>query len=438
MPPGLPHIVANEAAERFSYYGMKAILTVFMTRYLVDASGASDVLSDADAKGVYHLFSAATYLFPLLGALLSDILWGKYRTILGLSVAYCLGHGALALGDTALGRLTLEPRQWLGLGLLLLALGAGGLKPCVSAHVGDQFGARNAHLLPRAFGWFYLAINVGATASFLLTPLLLARWGAALAFGVPGLVMALALGVFWLGRRRFVHVPPAGWRRFRDALVGGGSWRALLHLVGVYVLIAPFWALFDQTGSSWVLQAESMDRRLFGIEWLASQLGALNPILVLVLVPLATYVVYPWLGRFVTVTAPRKLGVGLFLAALAFAIVAVAQSHIDAGGRPSVAWQLAAYFVLTSAEVLVSITALELTYHQAPRELKSLVMALYLASMALGNAFTSAVNFLQGPTGAVRLEGAAYFWFFAGVMAVTGLAYIPWAARLRERVVLQG
>ena len=166
MPSGIPYIVGNEAAERFSFYGMKAILAVFMTEYLLDGSGNSAVMGDADAKFYLHSFVVAGYLFPLAGAILADWFFGKYRTILWLSIIYCLGHLSLALDETRFG---------LGLGLSLIAIGTGAIKPCVSAHVGDQFGANNRHLLSRVFGWFYLAINLGALASTLLTPILLDR-----------------------------------------------------------------------------------------------------------------------------------------------------------------------------------------------------------------------------------------------------------------------
>ena len=203
MPGGIPYIVANEAAERFSFYGMRAILVVFMTQYLLDSSGTLDTLSEEDAKGWYHLFVSAVYLTPLLGALISDGLLGKFRTIIVLSLVYCAGHFVLALDDTRWG---------LAVGLGLIALGAGGIKPCVSAHLGDQFGRSNQGLLARAFSWFYFAINLGAFVSSLATPWLLQRYGSAVAFGLPGVLMLLATLIFWAGRYRFVHVPPGGRR----------------------------------------------------------------------------------------------------------------------------------------------------------------------------------------------------------------------------------
>ena len=155
LPEGIPYIIGNEAAERFSFYGMRAILVVFMTQHLVNAAGQPDHMSADEAKGWFHLFVSAVYFTPLLGALLSDGLLGKYRTIIILSLVYTLGHFALSLDDTRVG---------LAIGLGLIALGAGGIKPCVSAHVGDQFSRVNNHLLPRVFGWFYFAINLGRSA----------------------------------------------------------------------------------------------------------------------------------------------------------------------------------------------------------------------------------------------------------------------------------
>lgn len=428
LPPGIPYIVGNEAAERFSFYGMRAILVVFMSRHLMGGDGTPSPMSEAEATSYYHLFTSAAYFFPLLGATLSDALLGKYRTIMSLSIVYCLGHLALALDDTRLG---------LAIGLTLIALGSGGIKPCVSAHVGDQFGASNQHLLPRVFGWFYFAINLGAFVSSLLTPWLLDRHGPQVAFAVPGVLMLAATWVFWLGRTRFVHVPPAGMAFVRDVQSPAGL-RTAAKLLVIYAFVAVFWALYDQTGSTWVLQAARMDRRFLGVEWFPSQIQAVNPVLILVLIPLFSRVVYPAIDRVFPLTALRKIGIGFFVSVVAFLIPAWIELLIAAGGRPNIRWQLAAYVLLTTAEVFVSITCLEFSYTQAPRTMKSLVMSLFLASVALGNLFTSWVNYvIQNPDGTSRLSGVAYYLFFAALMFVTATAFIAVARRYRVESHLQ-
>ena len=423
-PPGIPYIIGNEAAERFSYYGMRAVLVVFMTQYLMGPAGQPAPMSEDEAKGWFHLFVSATYFTPILGALLADGWLGKYRTIIALSLVYCLGHLALALDDTHAGLL---------LGQSLIALGAGGIKPCVSAHMGDQFADTNRHLLSRFYSWFYFAINFGAFTSMLLTPWLLSSYGASVAFAVPGVLMLLATTIFWAGRNRFTHVPAGGMAVLRDGFRGEGL-RTLGRLGAIYACIAMFWALFDQTGSSWVLQAQKMDRLMFGYEVLPSQIQAANPLLILVLTPLFYYGLYPRLERYIRVTALRKIGVGMLLAGLSFVLTAWLQEQIDAGGRPSIAWQLLAYLVLTSAEVMVSITAMEFAYTQAPRLMKSVVMAFALASVAAGNLFTGAVNFfILNPNGSSKLAGAAYFWFFAGLMLATAALFSVVSRLYRER-----
>ena len=207
MPNGIPYIIGNELAERFSFYGMKCILMIFMTKHLMDSSGQANLMSDNEATYWYHVFTSAVYYTPFFGAILSDAFFGKYRTILALSIVYCLGHFALALDETRLG---------LMVGLSLISIGAGGIKPCVSAHVGDQFGRTNSHLLEKVFSWFYLSINLGAFVSTMLTPILLAKFGSQVAFGVPGVLMLLATIVFWMGRKVFIHIPPGGMKFLKE------------------------------------------------------------------------------------------------------------------------------------------------------------------------------------------------------------------------------
>jgi POT family proton-dependent oligopeptide transporter len=414
MPPGMPFIVGNEAAERFSFYGMRGILVVFMTQHLLGTDGHLATMDEAQAKGWFHLFVSAVYFTPLLGALVADGLLGKYRTIIALSIVYCLGHLALALDHTRLG---------LVIGLGLIALGSGGIKPCVSAHLGDQFGPSSRFLLSRAFGWFYFSINLGAFTSILATPWLLDHLGPGWAFGVPGLLMLTATLVFRAGRYRFVHIPPGGMAFVREGLSGLGL-GALGGLALIFSFVAMFWALFDQTGSAWVLQAQHMDRTILGVEILPAQIQAANPLLVMMLIPLFAYVVYPAIDHLWRLTELRKIGIGLFVTVLAFAIVTWIQLRIDQGGTPHIGWQLLAYLVMTSAEVMVSITGLEFAYTQAPRKMKSFIMSFFMLSIAAGNLFTSAVNFLiRNPDGSVKLEGAAYYGFFAGTMLLTAVLF---------------
>ena len=429
MPRGVPYIIGNEAAERFSYYGMNSILVFFMTHYLMTASGALDVMKPAQADAWYHTFVSCLYFLPILGAFLADAVLGKYRTVLILSIVYCFGHLALAVNHTRVG---------LVIGLGLIALGAGGIKPCVSANVGDQFGAANQHLLPRVFSWFYFSINFGSAFSTILIPELLDKRGPDIAFGTPGILMAIATIIFWAGRKKFVHIPPAGVRNYAREILNRENLKALGNLLILVPFAAVFWSLWQQNFSSWVLQAEKMDRHLFGKEWLPAQIQTVNPIFILVMLPLFSYAVYPAIEKVFRLTPLRKFGMGLFVTVFAFLIVGWIQTRIDAGQTPHIIWQILAFIVLTAGEVMVSVTHLEFAYTQAPKKMKSLVMCTYLGSIALGNVFTAAVNFfIQNPDGTVKLAGASYFYFFVVVMLVAATLFVFVARFYRGRTYIQ-
>jgi proton-dependent oligopeptide transporter, POT family len=464
MPPGVPYIIGNEAAERFCFYGMRTILVVFMTKFLLDRQGNLAVMSEEDAKGYYHVFVAGVYFFPILGAIIADAFWGKFRTIFYLSIVYCCGNFALALDQTRFG---------LFIGLLLITLGAGGIKSCVSANVGDQFGPKNQHLLEKVFGWFYFSINFGSFFSTLLTPVLLSHFsrvdlygdkakhlGPAIAFGVPGVLMVTATIVFWLGRRKFVHIPVSGSSMLRDAFSKEGL-QVIGKLSVLFLFIIAFWSLYEQTGGAWVLQAQKLDLRFltfleplenllvgWGLTSLkgfsqmkaeASQIQAINPLLIMILIPAFTYVIYPTMNKVVRMTPLRKVAVGMLLAALAFVVSAYTEMLIHSSSTPpSVWWQLLAFIVISVAEVMVSITCLEFSYTQAPRRMKSLVMGMYLLSNSLGNMFAAEVNFyIANRDGTSKLPGAQYYWFFAGVMFLTALAFMVYARFYREKTFIQ-
>ena len=456
MPSGIPFIIANEFAERFCYYGVNAILVTYMIQFLH--------FGDAKALGWGAMFKSAAFMFPLLGAMVSDIFLAKFRTVMWFSMVYIFGCTLLAISDTPIT---------LVLGMFLVAFGTGGIKPCVSTNVGDQFTSANQHLIERAFSYFYFSINAGSSISIYFCPELLNSpdYGPRWAFGMPAAMMALATLVFWLGRRRFAVVPAAMAKPGLSPLVFIGVFLVLLGIsafiftqtnylfalftmlaqlalaafvcmntgvrkllppelvqwlersfkgenLGVvgrlsllYLFIAIFWALWDQSnGNSWTVQAQSglMDKHLFGFlagvpgleklagyEMLPAQLQVVNGLYVLGMIPIFTFGIYPLLGKFFTVTPLRKIGMGFFVTASSFLIVAWIEQRIQNGHSISLWWQIMAYGVLTASEILVSITGLEYSYKQAPPVMKSFVMSLFLLSTSVGNGLTATVNALM-------------------------------------------
>ena len=584
FPAGIPFIVGNEGAERFSFYGMKAILYVYLTSLFVRFVGpevvepAQMAAARAHATGVVHQFIAGVYAFPLVGAVLADRLLGKYNVIFWVSLIYVAGNAFMALAGHMgmLGQIGMaEMLVYLGLGLI--AVGSGGIKPCVSANVGDQFTAENAHLVTRIFQIFYFIINFGSFFSTLLTPLLYHTYGPAVAFGVPGVLMALATVVFWAGRKRFIHVPPnpGGKLGLLDTittllllspifalitgdlrtllplsiltmLVGFGLflWRqriqeddgflavlvyalrnqsrrrkgmgffdvarekfgdeaaegpgAVLRIMVVFSMVMFFWALFDQHSSTWIEQAKRMDLTLtvpamlarfvvaatitgalYGGTWLllrvanrslpalahriffgllglglviavgldlarggvrtvelrAAQLAALNPLMVMIIIPLMNVAVYgPLERRGIAFKPLRKMAVGMFLASAAFATAALLQMRIEARGVGEVhaLWQIVPYFIMTTSEVLVSITGLEFAYTQAPRAMKSTIMGFWLLSVTLGNMLVAFLAPLQK-----TYELSQFFWIFTALMAAAALVFTILASFYRGKTYLQ-
>jgi POT family proton-dependent oligopeptide transporter len=434
FPPQIKYIVGNEACERYSYYGMKSILTIFMIQVLL--------FQESDATFTYHIFSSLCYFFPVLGAFISDRIWGKYKTILYLSLVYCAGHAVLSIWETKMG---------LYAGLGLIALGSGGIKPCVSAHVGDQFKANQQHLLKKVYELFYFMINFGSFFSTLVTPWTLKHYGPSIAFGIPGVLMFIATFVFWMGRNEFVHVPPSksdghGFfavvfsafnnksqrkegQSFLDAAIADHTQehidaaKSVIDIAKLFAAISVFWALFDQHGSSWVIQAMKMDLNFMGMQFEASQIAAWNPIMVMGLIPLFSMGLYPLLDKMGLKTTPiRRITWGMFVAAAAFVLVAVIQMSMDASGeenKVNVMWQFFPYLVITMAEVMISITGLEFAYTQAPRSMKSSVMSIWLLTVFFGNlitAYVAKINFFP-------MASTGYFMFFAILMAIFALIF---------------
>ena len=496
LPAQTKYIVGNEACERFSFYGMRSILVAYMTGMLL--------MSKNEATEVVHLFIACTYLMPLLGAWVADRFLGRYRTIISISLLYCLGNAVLAMADLAGD---VESRKWvLFAGLTIIAIGAGGIKPCVSAFVGDQVPAeeKDGPTMTRLYAAFYWSVNLGSFFSFLVIPWVRQNWGYSWAFGIPGIFMALATLIFWLGRNKYNHVAPTqpeflkalfsrifqgaarACERFGSEAVARatntaigiaafvviapivvllGNWahggavqlaslsgagemaaslcglvalilyivalllaglrlasatgmkgflgvagsmifntkeetsarfseseqrgvRNLARVLVVFLMIIPFWSLYDQTASTWVLQGKEMQS--IDLSWGslqfsfgAEEMQSFNPLLIMIFVPLVTLFVYPYIGRW---GAPlKRMGMGILMAGIAYGTVAALEYRINTGAQLSILWQCIPYFLLTISEILVSTTGLEYAYTAAGKNLKSIVSSFWLLTSTLGN-----------------------------------------------------
>ena len=455
-PRQIKYIIGNEACERFSYYGMAGILAGYISSQLV-AGGLGK--SEDYATTVIALFKSFNYFTPLLGAWLSDKLIGRYKTIFWVSLFYCAGHGTLACSDFfgVQGKL-----NCLFIGLTLIAFGSGGIKPCVSAFMGEQFTPEQSHLMQKAYGAFYWAINFGSFFSFLVVPWVKNHHGYSLAFAVPGILMAIATFIFWRGKKFYIIVPTnrekkhagffhvfftallmkratgktfwqAARERFSENEVAAA--RSVLPILFVFATIPMFWALYDQGNSTWVLQGLKMANvNLLGLNLGAEQMQSLNPLLIMLFVPIFTLWVYPRMGKF---AAPlKRMSYGLFLASVSFVIVALLQKRIEAGAHLSILWQTWPYVVITAAEVLVSTTGLEFAFREAAPEMKSLIMSFWLLTVAAGNLFVALLTKFLPHTDSAAGDASVSsgrFMLYAGMMFAVAVVFSLIAATYNYR-----
>uniref|UniRef100_A0AAR2LTD5 Solute carrier family 15 member 1 n=1 Tax=Pygocentrus nattereri TaxID=42514 RepID=A0AAR2LTD5_PYGNA len=360
-PLSIFFIVVNEFCERFSYYGMRAVLVLYFRYFLR--------WDDDLATTIYHTFVALCYLTPILGAIVADSWLGKFKTIVYLSIVYTIGQVVMAVGaihditdtnqDGTPDNMTFHVSLSM-VGLFLIAVGTGGIKPCVAAFGGDQFEDHQEKQRSTFFSIFYLSINAGSLLSTIITPILRAQECGInsqqkcypLAFGVPAALMAVALIVFIAGSSMYTKAAPkhnvmlqvckcigfAIKNRFKhrsSAYPKREHWmdwanekydklliaqvKMVLKVLFLYIPLPMFWALFDQQGSRWTLQATTMNGDF-----------TVNPILILVMVPIVDSVVYPLIKKCgLNFTPLKRMTVGMFLAGLAFVAAALVQIQID-------------------------------------------------------------------------------------------------------------
>uniref|UniRef100_A0A669E133 Solute carrier family 15 member 1 n=1 Tax=Oreochromis niloticus TaxID=8128 RepID=A0A669E133_ORENI len=513
-PLSIFFIVVNEFCERFSYYGMRAVLVLYFKYFLQ---------WDEDlATSIYHTFVALCYLTPILGAIVADSWLGKFKTIIYLSIVYTIGQVAMAV--SAVHDITDSNRDGTPdnmtfhvvlsmVGLFLIALGTGGIKPCVAAFGGDQFSEHQDKQRRTFFSVFYLCINGGSLLSTIITPILRGQECGiysqqkcySLAFGVPAALMVVALVVFIVGSGMYYKAEPEGnimldvckcigfaiknryrhrskqypkrqhwmdWAEEKYDKLLIAQIKMVLKVLFLYIPLPMFWTLFDQKGSRWTLQATTMNGYFGQLVIQPDQMQTFNPILILTLVPIMDSVIYPLIKKCgFNFTPLKRMTVGMFLAAMAFVCAALVQVEIDktlpvfpsasqsqlkllnmgssavtvnltgnesltlnasdkyftfeteqiivSVGSPEMtqiiflekksrqtllipsdsitvvediepnsvhmALQIPQYFFITAGEVMFSVTGLEFSYSQAPSNMKAVLQAGWLFTVAVGN-----------------------------------------------------
>lgn len=355
-PRSVFFIISNEFCERFSFYGMRTILTLYLIHLNYE---------DSTTTVIYHVFTMLVYFFPLIGGIIADSLLGKFRTILYVSIIYAIGQFLLAL--SAAPSLHLPAREFSLLGLLLIAIGSGGIKPCVSAFGGDQFILpQQEQQLSTFFSIFYFSINSGSLISTILTPVLRSsvtcfgdKTCYSLSFLVPAILMTVSIIIFAVGKPLYRIVEPTGnvvvdvskcvcyaikkkikskekvdhWLEHSVDKYGRKLVEDIkdsLQVLKMFLPLPIFWALFDQQGSRWTIQATRMDGEIGSLLIQPDMMQVFNPLFVIILIPIFETCIYPALSKIRLLDTPlKKLTIGGLLAALSFVVSGIVEIELE-------------------------------------------------------------------------------------------------------------
>ncbi len=370
-PKGFWFVFWGELAERASFYGMKALLVL----YMIDKLG----YTDANSATIASLFTAACYILPIVGGYVADRWLGKFRTIIYFAIPYILGHVILGTFTTELG---------LYVALALLAGGSGSIKPNISTLMGLMYQKEGKeHLMSQAFSWFYMAINIGAASTMTTLPFIRDKYGYSAAFMAPTIMMAVSLGIFYLGKKYYPKEDVrAQAREVRTPQQKQETRTTLVRLSGLFLLIVFFWSVFDQSYSTWTLFARDyMNLETFIGRIPPDAIQGLNPILIVIMTPF-----FAWLWSRTDVdethrlSSPKKMLIGFFLVILCMATMALA-GFLAANSKVSILWEAGAYILMTGAELCISVIGLQLAFEEAPDHMKSLITGIWLFTVFLGD-----------------------------------------------------
>ena len=439
-PRGLTYLFTTEMWERFSYYGMRAILVLYLTNFLLLSGQAEHVAGYATIKGlfeslvghplgvqpvssmIYGFYTGFVYLTPFFGGIIADRWIGqRYSVIIG--------------GITmAIGEFVLMAPQLFFLGLLLLILGNGFFKPNISTQVGSLYKTGDARI-DRAYSIFYVGINVGATASPLICGTLGEYYGYQWGFFAAGVGMIVGQLIYILALRT---LPPDRVAQLKANTVEkkpmtGQDWKAVIALILLCIPVTFFWATYEQQGNTINLWAQNFtDRHLIPglVNWEipVTWFQAFNPAMIVGFTPI---VVWFW-GRQAkrnrepnTVT---KMALGLFMLAISY-LVMTAAAYVAPAGGSSWFWLLLFFAIITFGELYLSPIGLALVARVAPPQILSMMMGLWFITSFTG-------NLLQGYIGSFfsQMDKVHFFLMCAGIGAAAGV--VTWLFNFPLRSIL--
>ena len=419
-PRGLAYLFATEMWERFSYYGMRALLVLYMVKYLLDPQRMGNVAGLASFKGmletifgplatqplasqIYGFYTGLVYLTPIFGGLLADRVLGQRRTVIIGATLMAIGHFMMAFEHLFL----------FALGFLIL--GNGAFKPNISTQVGSLYppGDRRRD---RAFSIFYVGINLGAFLAPLVCGTLGEEVGWHYGFAAAGVGMTLGLVIYLFAAPNLPE----------DALVRRGplqqpldrsAWQSIIALLLLFAPVSLFWATYEQQGNTIALWADQFtDRRFLGGEIPVTWFQAFNPFMIFAFTPLIV-AFWRWQGHREHSTI-AKLAIGCLLNALAYLVMVVA-AWSAGGGKADWLWLFAYFVVITVGEIYLSPTSLSLVTKVAPASLLSMMMGVWLSTSFIG-------GFLAGYLGTFwsSMGKGNFFLMLALLSSAAGVAII--------------
>lgn len=405
-PKGLTTLFLTEFWERFSYYGMRAILVLYMVAPLDQGGLGYDV---AKATGIYGTYTMLVYLTALPGGWIADRFLGARLTVFIGGIIIALGHFSMALPSL--------PSFYTGMALIIA--GTGLLKPNITTMVGALYSQDD----PRrdgGFSLFYMGINLGAMLAPLVCSYLGQRIDWHLGFAAAGVGMVLGLGQYVAHRKRLASVGNRPQRKAASATNASRSpltrqeINRLLVIAVLFFFSILFWTAFEQSGSSFNLFADRhVNTTVYGFNFPSGWFQSVNSFFILALAPLFSWLWIRWGDR--QPSSPAKFSLGLLFLGVGMVIVAVATSFIGSG-KVSPWWLVAVYFIHTVGELCLSPVGLSTVTRLAPARIVGLMMGVWFLSVSLGNKLAGWVaGFYQDDAGALfRLYAALALIVLAG------------------------